>query len=42
VTAGGASVTFDMTVTATQMSGTYDALSAGACTGDTGTFIATR
>jgi hypothetical protein len=42
MTAGGASVTFDTTVAASQMSGTYDAVVAGACTGDTGTFIATR
>jgi hypothetical protein len=42
MTAGGASVTFDTTVTGSQMSGTYDAVSAGACTGDTGTVIATR
>jgi hypothetical protein len=42
MTAGGASVTFDTTVTGAQMSGTYDAVSAGACTGDTGSIIATR
>ncbi len=42
MTAGGASVTFDTTVDGSQMSGTYDAVSAGACTGDTGTLIATR
>jgi hypothetical protein len=42
MTAGGTSVTFDTTVAATQMSGTYDAVAAGSCTGDTGTFIAMR
>jgi hypothetical protein len=42
MTAGGASVTFDTTVTGSQMSGTYDAVSAGACTGDTGSITATR
>ncbi len=42
MTAGGASVTFDTTVDGSQMSGTYDAVNAGACTGDTGTIIATR
>ena len=42
MTAGGMSITFDSTVQGAQMSGTYDAVSAGACTGDTGTFTATR
>jgi hypothetical protein len=42
MTAGGTSITFDTTVAGSQMSGTYDAVSAGACTGDTGTFVATR
>jgi hypothetical protein len=42
VTAGGIQVTIDATITGTQMSGTYDAVSAGACTGDTGTFSATQ
>lgn len=42
MTAGGISITFDTTVQGAQMSGTYDAVSAGACTGDTGTFTATR
>lgn len=43
-TFGGGEATLDATVsaTATQLSGTYDAASAGACTGDTGTIIATR
>jgi hypothetical protein len=39
VTAGAIQVTIDGTVSpATMVSGTYDAVSAGACTGDTGTF----
>jgi hypothetical protein len=42
MTAGGASITFDTTVDGSQMSGTYDAVAAGACTGDTGTFVAMR
>jgi hypothetical protein len=42
MTAGGASATFDTTVTGADMSGTYDVVAAGACTGDTGTFIASR
>ncbi|HEX8791768.1 MAG TPA: hypothetical protein VF765_12520 [Polyangiaceae bacterium] len=42
MTAGAIQITFDSTVQGTQMSGTYDAVSAGACTGDTGTFVATR
>ena len=42
MTAGGTSITFDSTIDGSQMSGTYDAVSAGACTGDTGTFVATR
>jgi hypothetical protein len=42
ITAGAIDVTITATITGTQMSGTYDAVSAGACTGDTGTFSATR
>jgi hypothetical protein len=42
ITAGAIDVTIDATITGTQMSGTYDAISAGACTGDTGTFSATQ
>jgi len=42
VTAGAIEVTIDATITGTHMSGSYDAVSAGACTGDTGTFTATR
>ena len=43
-TFGGGEATLDATVSASasQMSGTYDATSAGACTGDTGTITATR
>jgi hypothetical protein len=40
--AGAASVTFDTTVGVSMMSGTFDVVSAGACTGDTGTITATR
>ena len=42
MTAGGASAAFDLTVGATQMSGTYDVTSGGACTGDSGTLTASR
>jgi hypothetical protein len=42
VTAGAIEVNIDATLTGTEMSGTYDAVSAGACTGDTGTFSAKR
>jgi hypothetical protein len=42
MTAGGASATFDTTVDGSRMSGTYDVVSGGTCTGDTGTIIATR
>jgi hypothetical protein len=42
VTAGGIEVTIDGTLTGGQISGTYDAISAGACTGDTGTFSASQ
>jgi hypothetical protein len=42
VTAGGLHMTFDATVTASQMSGTYNAAAAGACSNDTGSFIASR
>jgi hypothetical protein len=40
VTAGGIEVTLSGTLSGGQISGTYDAVSAGACTGDTGTFSA--
>ncbi len=42
VTAGAIDVTLEGTLTGDHLSGTYDAISAGACTGDTGTFSATR
>jgi hypothetical protein len=42
ITAGGIRVELSATVTASSIDGTYDAVSAGACTGDTGTFSATR
>ncbi len=42
MTAGGASATFDLTVGATQMSGTYVVASGGLCTGDSGTVTASR
>jgi hypothetical protein len=42
MTFGGGHASFDTTVAATAMSGTYDAVSAGACTGDTGTLSASR
>jgi hypothetical protein len=42
VTAGAIDVTLQGTLTDDAMSGTYDAVSAGACTGDTGTFTARR
>ena len=42
VTAGAIKVTIDATMTGDQLSGTYDSVSAGACTGDTGTVSATK
>ena len=42
VTAGAIDVTIDATMTGDQLSGTYDTISAGACTGDTGTVSATE
>jgi hypothetical protein len=42
ITAGRIQITIDAVVTSSQMSGTYDVVSAGACTGDNGTFTATR
>jgi hypothetical protein len=42
VTAGAIDVTVTGTLTGNQMSGTYDAISAGACTGDTGTLTLSR
>jgi len=42
VTAGAIDVTLQGTLADGTMSGTYDAVSAGACTGDTGTFTAKR
>ncbi len=38
LTAGNIRVDVDATVTGNQMNGTYAAVNAGACTGDTGTF----
>jgi len=40
LSAGGIRVDVAATVTGTQMNGTYNAVSAGACSGDTGTFSA--
>jgi hypothetical protein len=40
VTAGGIEITFSGALTGNQINGTYDVVSAGACTGDTGTFSA--
>lgn len=40
--AGSIQVDVDATVTGDQMNGTYDTVNAGACTGDTGMFSATR
>jgi hypothetical protein len=42
ISAGGIDVSITGVVTGDQLSGTYAALSAGACTGDTGTFGAAR
>jgi hypothetical protein len=42
ITAGTIDVSLSGTITGSQWSGTYDALSAGACTGDTGTFTASH
>lgn len=42
VTAGGIRVEIQASVTASSLDGSYDAVNAGACTGDTGTFSATR
>lgn len=42
LTAGSIRVDVDGTVTGNQMNGTYDTVNAGACTGDTGTFTASR
>jgi hypothetical protein len=42
VTAGAIDVSVAGTLVGNQMSGTYDAISAGACTGDTGTLTLTR
>jgi hypothetical protein len=42
ISAGAIDVSAEGTITGNSMSGTYVALSAGACTGDTGTFSATR
>jgi hypothetical protein len=40
LSAGGIDVKLSATVTGTQMNGSYNTVSAGACTGDTGTFSA--
>jgi len=42
VTAGGIRVDLSATITGAAYAGTYTAVSAGACTGDTGTFSASR
>lgn len=42
LTAGSIRVDADATIAGNQMNGTYDTVSAGACTGGTGTFSATR
>jgi hypothetical protein len=42
LTADGIQVSFSATVIATQMTGTYDTMSAGTCTGDSGTFSLQR
>ena len=42
LTAGGTRIDIAMTVTGNSASGTYNAVSAGACTGDTGTISLTR
>ena len=42
VSAGNIDISIQGTIIGNTMSGTYDAISAGACTGDTGTFQATR
>jgi hypothetical protein len=42
ITAGGIVVALNVTITGDALSGTYQAVSAGECTGDTGTFSANR
>jgi hypothetical protein len=42
ITAGGIRVDFSATIALSRMNGTYNAVSAGACTGDVGTFSAVR
>jgi hypothetical protein len=42
ISAGGTTVTFSATATGTQMSGTFDAVTAGSCTGDIGTFTVSQ
>jgi hypothetical protein len=42
LTAGGIRVSLSATVSASSLDGTYDTVQAGACTGDRGTFSATR
>lgn len=42
ISAGGTTVSFSATATGTQMSGTFDAVTAGSCTGDTGTFTVSQ
>ena len=38
ITAGGIALDYDATIEGTSMNGTYTAVAAGVCTGDTGTF----
>jgi hypothetical protein len=42
LTAGDIRVDVKATITGSAMNGTYDAIYAGECSGDTGTFSATR
>lgn len=42
LTAGNIRVDFEATVTGNQMNGTYDTVNAGACTGNQGTFTASK
>lgn len=42
MTAGGINVAYSVTITGNALSGTYNVISGGACTGDSGTLSATR